>query len=113
MDRHQFTAEDREEQVIEATRAQFSALTRAVLASDPAATKRITDAFGEYIADDSKAAELVRAVLLDSQAAVTVLTDLIWAEAGELAEVEVKRMEQCRTESQDESRIERATWALH
>jgi hypothetical protein len=115
MDRHQFTAEDREERLTTETRAQFSTISRAILAGDEPATKRITDALGEYIADDSAAAELVRAVLLNSQAALTVLVDLIWAEAAALAEVEVAKKELCRAESQDENRIAQAevARALH
>jgi hypothetical protein len=113
MNRHQFTAEDREEQLTAETHTQFSALSRAVLAGDPVATKRITDALGEFIADDHAAGELVRAVLLNSQAALTVLVDLIWAEAAARAEAEVAKKELRRTESQDENRIERAAYSLH
>jgi hypothetical protein len=111
MNRHQFTAEDREEQLTAETRAQFSAISRAILAGDEAATKRITDALGEFIADDRAAGELVRAVLLNSQAALTVLVDLIWAEAAALAEAEVKRQEQGRAESRNDNRIAQADLA--
>lgn len=115
MDRHHFDDEDREEQLIEATRSHFSALSRAVIAGEPVATKRITNALNEFVADDAAAAELVRAVLLNSQAALTVLTDLIWDEASELAEADVAAMEKGRAESYDENRIDRAVLdrALH
>lgn len=109
MDRHRF---DTDEQLVTETRAQFSTLTSAVLAGDPIATKRITDALGEFIADDNSAAELVRAVLLNSQAALTVITDLIWAEAGELAEAEVALQERRRAESRDDNRISMALASL-
>jgi hypothetical protein len=108
MDRHRFDTKDHHEQLITETRAQFSTLTSAVLAGDQVATKRITDALGDFIADDNAAAELVRAVLLNSQAALTMLTDLIWAEAGELAEAEVARGELARAESRDDNRIAQA-----
>jgi hypothetical protein len=113
MNRHQLTAEDREEQLTAETRSQFSAISRAILAGDEPATKRITDALGELIADDHAAGELVRAVLLNSQAALTVLVDLIWAEAAALAEVEVAKKERRRAESHNENRIELATYSLH
>lgn len=105
MDRHQF---EHDEQLISETRAQFSILTRAVLAEDPAATKRLTDALGEYIADDNACAELVRALLMNPQVAQAMLGDLIWDEAGELAKVEVAQAEQRRAESADDNRIAQA-----
>lgn len=110
MSRHPYAAEDRESAVITETRAQFSTLTRAVLAGDPVATKRITDALGDFIANDNAAAELVRAVLSNSQAALTIVTDLLWAEAGELAEAEVAMKERAREESAREARIEQRVW---
>ncbi len=112
MDRQRFDLEAYREQLIAETRNQFSTLTRAVLAEDPVATKRITDALGEFIADDNAAAELVRAVLLNQQAALTVITDLLWAEAGQMAEAELALKEQRRRESIAEDRVERAAWAL-
>lgn len=105
MDRHQF---DHNEQLITETRAQFSTITSAVLAGDKVATKRITDALGDFLADDNAAAELVRAVLLNSQAALTTITDLLWAEAQELAAIELAQAERRRAESRADNRISQA-----
>lgn len=103
-------AESRETALINETRAQFSTLSRAVLAGDPAATKRIADALGEYVADTHAAGELARGLLTNQSAGLKVITDLIWAEAGELAEAEVQRMERARAESANDDRIDRAVW---
>jgi hypothetical protein len=108
--RSQFLGEDRDTALINETRAQFSTLTRAVLAGEPVATKRMADALGEYVADTHAAGHLVRAVLTDQHAALKVITDLIWAEAGELAEAEVAQKERARAESVEDARIEAATW---
>jgi hypothetical protein len=110
MDRFPLDNDGRREKLITETRAQFSSLSHAVLAGDPVATKRITDALGNFIADDNAAAELVRAVLTNSQAALTMLTDLLWAEAGELADAEVAAMERRRAEESIAARAERWLW---
>lgn len=99
------TAEDRENRIINETRAQFSTLTRAILAGEPVATKRISDALGDFLADDNAMADVVRGALTHSDALLPVLTGLIWDEAGELAEFEVDQMEISRAESRDENRI--------
>jgi len=85
---------ERESAIVTETRAQFSALTRAVLTGEPKATKRIVIALGEHLADDNACAELVRATLDNANALQAVLTDLIWIEAGELAEVALDDREQ-------------------
>ena len=110
MDRFPYDAEAREQQLITETRKQFSILSRAVDAGDGQALKRIGDALGEYVSDTQAAGELVRDMLTNRDAGQKVITDLIWAEAGTLAEIEVKCMERRRKESADEDRIERYQW---
>jgi len=103
-------AEARETALIAATRAQFSTLSRAILTGDRAATKRLTDALGDYIVDDQAAGELVRATLTDASAMRKLLTDLMWAEAGELAEKEVQAAERRRAEESASDRAMRWLW---
>lgn len=106
-------AEARETALTTATRSQFSTLSRAILAGDRAATKRITEALGEYVADDSAAAQLVRDTLTDAGAFQKVLTDLMWTAAGELAEAEIDAREQHLHDNYVDQRIEEAKFARH
>lgn len=97
--------EDHEQRLINETRAQFSILTRAILAGEPTATKRITDALGDYLADEQAMAAVVRGALEHSDALLPVLTRLIWDEAGELAEFEVGQAEAGFAELRADDRI--------
>lgn len=112
MDRFQRNPESRDAKLIEATRSRFSSLTRGVINGDQQATKRITDALGDFLADDQAAASLVQSTLQHSaeRSFEKVLTDIIWAEAAELAEQDVQQMERRRAEAEQNSRIEQHVW---
>jgi hypothetical protein len=105
MEARQSYDEARNEQLITATRSHFSILTRAVINGDQAATKRVVDALGDYLADDQAAALLICTTLQAGDSLLPILTNLIWDEARELAEADVKQMELHRAESRDDNRI--------
>jgi hypothetical protein len=97
--------EARESKLTEATRSHFSTLTRAVINGDHAATKRVVNALADYLSDDHAAALLICTTLQAGDSLLPILTNLIWDEARELAEADVKQMELHRAESRDDNRI--------
>jgi hypothetical protein len=97
--------EAREEQLVNATHANFTLLARAVLNGEPVATKRVTDALGEFLADDQACAELVRNTLRHDRGLTAVLNDLLWNEAIQLAEAAMTAAEQRRVQSCADNRI--------
>lgn len=110
MDRFPYTAEDRAERMIDLTRECADTIKQALAAGLPKTTTLIDEALGEYMQDDHARAELLRRTAAGENAFADVLADLIDHEAGQRAELELKREEQRRAESAHENSASLRIW---
>lgn len=85
--------EQRESALIDLTREKTAGMLAEVRAGQPQATQLIVQLLGDYLTNDNAVAQLVRETLAGTNSLQGVITDLIWAEAEQLAVREIAERE--------------------
>lgn len=89
------------------TREKTAGLLAAVRAEQPQASKLIRDCVSEYLTDNQALSALILESLVGTNILQGVITDLIWAEAEAMAELELAAIERENREVSTADRIER------
>lgn len=88
-------------------RQKSAGLLAAVRAGQPQASKLIRDCLAEYLTDDQALSTLILESLAGTNSLQGVITDLIWAEAEAMAQLELAAIERENRELSTVHRIER------
>lgn len=91
--------------LIDLTRQKSAGLLAAVRAGQPQASKLIRDCLGEYLTDNQVLSTLILESLAGTNSLQGVITDLIWAEAEAMAQLELASIER---ENRELSVVDRA-----
>jgi hypothetical protein len=93
--------------LIDLSRQKSAGLLAAVRAEQPQASKLIRDCLFEYITDNQALSALILESLAGTNSLQGVITDLIWAEAETMAQLELAAIERENREVSTEYRIDR------
>jgi hypothetical protein len=93
--------------LIDLTREKTAGLLSAVRAEQPQASKLIRDCLSEYITDNQAFSTLILESLAGINSLQGVITDLIWAEAEALAQLELAAIEREKRELSTADQIDR------
>lgn len=88
-------------------RQKSAGLLAAVRAEQPQASKLIRDCLSEYITDNQALSALILESLAGTNSLQGVITDLIWAEAEAMAQLELAEIERENRALSTSDRIER------
>jgi hypothetical protein len=99
--------EMRAKALVDLTRQKSAGLLAAVRAGQPQASKLIRDCVSEYITDNHALSALILESLAGTNSLQGVITDLIWAEAEALAQLELLSIERENRELSTVDRIDR------
>jgi hypothetical protein len=95
----------RSKALIDLTRQKSAGLLAAVRAGQPQASKLIRDCLSKYITDNQALSTLILESLAGTNSLQGVITDLIWAEAEAMAQLELGAIER---ENRELSVVDRA-----
>ena len=104
---HAPVEELRETALIDLTRQKSAGLLAAVRARQPQASKLIRDCLSEYLTDNQALSTLILESLASTNSLQGVITDLIWAEAETMAQLELAAIERENRELSTADRIDR------
>ncbi|WP_273036786.1 hypothetical protein [Massilia timonae] len=93
--------------LVDLIRQKSAGLTAAVRARQPQATKLVIELLGDYLTNDQAIATLVHESLAGTNSLQGVITDLIWAEAEQLAERELAAIQREQRALTDDDRVAR------
>lgn len=97
----------RSKALIDLTRQKSAGLLAAVRAEQPQASKLIRDCLSEYLTDNQALSTLILESLASTNSLQGIITDLIWAEAETMAQLELVAIERENREVSTEYRTER------